>query len=72
MNYRTDLAVEADELLEDAERADETRSGAELSARRAAGYIKNRGSSTRISQSSKSRFSTRRAKRRSKGRAALM
>ena len=58
MNYRTDLAVEADELLEDAERADETRSGAELSAR--------------ISQSSKSRFSTRRAKRRSKGRAALM
>ena len=40
MNYRTDLAVEADELLEDAERADETRSGAELSARRAAGYIK--------------------------------
>ena len=31
MNYRTDLAVEADELLEDAERADETRSGAELS-----------------------------------------
>ena len=60
MNYRTDLAVEADELLKDAERADETRSGAELSARRAAGYIK------------KSRFSTRRAKRRSKGRAALM
>ena len=40
MNYRTDLAVEADELLEDAERADETRSGAELSARRAAGSIK--------------------------------
>ena len=40
MNYRTDLAVEADELLEDAERADETRSSAELSARRAAGYIK--------------------------------
>lgn len=40
MNYRTDLAVELDELLEQARLAEKQRRGAELPAQAAVGYIK--------------------------------